>query len=607
MLIPPAWLKQSLRWAAGGALVLGFGGFFYGEYGETRSFGLSLYAALIKTLQLYVLNVAPHEMPNHAVRVAGVLAPYATASVILYALWYQASNHIAALRLRWRPATDLILGGGDTAAALMRKKKAGADGVPRIALIDRHSETAVRGAVGAGNSSADRAMQLLALHGDMRSADLHRLTQALRARRIWIMSGDDKLNLHCARQLMAAWNEKSVHARPELFIRLRDERLARAEQPPRIGGENIWQIEYIDLPKIALRVLWEKFPPRLPPRMTERFELTRQPHIAVIGDARFAQTLALHATRHWVLDEAPAHCLAITFFGLGAEQCRQQLLQRAPLLNADVTQPPSVAPLLPLATINSCTVDAADIDPASWLNAQRDAAFDAVYICCDDDAETLLAAARANTLCRVFGRDTENDSAPVPVVACLRQPDAASATSSAGEAFHRFTVFEQGIKPFTHYPGDEDDLVAQRINYLFGSDKYDANDPQLEQAINSFWRERTANEFRWSSRYAADHMEVKKTLLENYYGQQPAAMSDAAIQGLMQLEHRRFVVERLLDGWLPVTAEQMQGQSKQALRAQRLNPTLVPFDQLDIANARKDEVIVRTLAWITDTDTGKAT
>jgi len=71
-----------------------------------------------------------------------------------------------------------------------------------------------------------------------------------------------------------------------------------------------------------------------------------------------------------------------------------------------------------------------------------------------------------------------------------------------------------------------------------------------------------------------------------------------ALERLCRLEHRRFVAERLLEGWLPATEAAMRhGPSglpfKEKKSTLRVNHTLVPFGELPDQEKIKDHDLVQ--------------
>jgi hypothetical protein len=102
---------------------------------------------------------------------------------------------------------------------------------------------------------------------------------------------------------------------------------------------------------------------------------------------------------------------------------------------------------------------------------------------------------------------------------------------------------------------------------------------------------------------AADHLLVKKALLPHLVI--PVAngalekLDDLAVDFLARLEHRRFVVERLVEGWIPFSNEQPNDQPPSGLdyRGQRerlrLSESLIPFDQLPESEREKNRNYIR--------------
>ncbi|GGW54565.1 hypothetical protein [Alishewanella tabrizica] len=110
------------------------------------------------------------------------------------------------------------------------------------------------------------------------------------------------------------------------------------------------------------------------------------------------------------------------------------------------------------------------------------------------------------------------------------------------------------------------------------------------------WQSHLAPEFIWSSCSAADHLSIKIRdigfELNEYISEADKNMEELEeaiadnLEQLKELEHRRFVAERLVDGWVygPTTE-----------RALKINETMVPYKELPEKEEIKDESIVRVL------------
>ncbi len=101
------------------------------------------------------------------------------------------------------------------------------------------------------------------------------------------------------------------------------------------------------------------------------------------------------------------------------------------------------------------------------------------------------------------------------------------------------------------------------------------------------WDELPEN-VRHANRAAADHMAVKLAAIDCRIiaGSAPDfAFTDAEIEDLARMEHRRWSAERLLRGWQPGKRDDDR----------RLHPDLKPFEDLDEDGREKDRDAVRAI------------
>lgn len=110
------------------------------------------------------------------------------------------------------------------------------------------------------------------------------------------------------------------------------------------------------------------------------------------------------------------------------------------------------------------------------------------------------------------------------------------------------------------------------------------------------WQSNLESEFIWSSCSAADHLSIKIRELGfelNDYISEPdknmksleEALEDN-LEQLKELEHRRFIAERLVEGWVYGLATE---------KPLKINNTMVPYNQLSESEKMKDEALVRAL------------
>lgn len=162
------------------------------------------------------------------------------------------------------------------------------------------------------------------------------------------------------------------------------------------------------------------------------------------------------------------------------------------------------------------------------------------------------------------------------------------------------------------YPGEYSDQLGKLVHTAYkalyrtlkhGENRWDNFDTHLQEVrleASAEWLKKLSPSFMWSSRFAADQLSVKVRELgfelENFElvkGIHREVMLTEFSKSLtnnlsvmMELEHRRFVAERLIDGW------QYNDCNNKILS---LNKTLVPYEALPKEELDKDEAMIRVL------------
>lgn len=608
------------RW---GFLALGLVALLLGFFGFIAQSGWSwdrphVHDALFKTVQLFALAVSVEHLENPATQLASVLAPAATAGTLWLAFFGRILRRWQFFRLGWRPADDLFLGCGETAAAIAGRRNAGqAQGnAPRIVGLDVVTDTPLQRALREAGTRAP------VFRGDARSRDYLDAVNAGAARRVWVLTGDDLRNIAIARQVVEMRAGRSDRDETVVVVGMREPALARAQRDlwrPRPG---VARVEYFDLPRLAARRLLQAHPPGYPTLDTAA---TAPPlHLCVVGDSDYASALLVQAAMHCVCDDDPARCVQLTWVApeagarLASLHCRHPALDPA---NAGaIGQPgdPVLAGLLPLARFATLDADPAQLTPKQWLALQAQAAFSKIYVTASNDVLTRGAALRVQAVqdvCASLGRPG------VPVVACLHDRASATGLDNDGLAptVARFDALSECLAGGDAYPGERADVLAKIVHLAYDVGDVDAATAQDRARADARWAAET-DEFRWSSRAAADHVGVKLALLgvssgtarldDADPGTQPllSAMfaDEATMQRLMRIEHRRFVAERLLEGWLPLPATAQRaadnpsglaydGEGLTQKTLLRLNRTLVAFDALTDAQKQFDRRIIEAI------------
>lgn len=585
-----------------------------------------LYESGFHALQLFVVGVAPQELCTVPGRLASVLAPATAVGAAVALLGQRLVRSWRIVCLQLAPAHAIFLGGGATAASIALRMFG--RGVPprrhKIVCVDRSAGSALAAVIGELRAADAFDWRADALSGGALS-DLN----VAGAQQVWVLTGSDLCNLEIARRLLE--RRRSAHVAPAkppwLRVSVRDPRLLRAHArlDPAAGGGSLM---LFDMERIAARRLLLQHPPAIP-RVTLAGEPERPLHVAVIGDDTLAESIVEQAIAHLVHGERPADCLRVTLIGEDASAARQRLERRFPVLDAQRRFDAPLAALLPIAVLAAHDCEPTQLLPDDWRRLQQQTPFAVVYATHAVDLHAVAAALRAATLRDLDAPLWPSARSPAsarPIVACLRQGAGGEAAFLPGKrgapalpaGLSLFRIYEDSLDPDDGYPGEKQDQRAMLINLLYARTPGDlahlGHDERMALA-RSLWFDndasgmpRTPEVFRWSSRRAADHVPVKLATLGLALDLVDAAQADAAhadagpaagareaaglepaqhLAWLERLEHRRFVVERLLEGWLPddEAAADDAGRPSALREADRkrtlhLNRTLVPFERL---------------------------
>lgn len=600
------------------AFVLGFAGFMaQSNWTWSRH---DVHQSLFRTIQLFALAVSVDELRNGATQLASVLAPLATAGTVWLAFLGRIRRRWQFLLLRWRPAQILLLGCGDTAAAVVaaRGSDAAAGQGQRVVGLDPQADSAL------AKMLQGRGQRARLFRGDAQSADYLDALNAGAAANVWVLTGDDLRNIAIARRVIALRTQATVAGEAVVIVGVREPTLARAQADLWKPQPGIARIEYFDLPRIAARRLLQAHPPAWPP-LPDNDSMTPRPlHLCIVGGSDLAPSLLVHAAIHCVHDDDPARCIRLTWIVPEAEARLASLYRRYPVLDpARVAMPgaasdPVFGTMLPLARITALDADPAQFTPTRWMAAQAELPFDMVYVMAGDDLLTLAAAQRvqaAQDVCAALARPAS------PVVACLGERTAGADRKRADwpATLRQFEVLAACFAAGERYPGERGDALARIVHLAYHVGDVEAWTAQAQEAA-ARWACAT-DDFRWSSRWAADHIDVKLALLgssrvtarlhdDDAGGQRLLAemlAEEAVIQRLMRIEHRRFQVERLLEGWLPLPPQlpgavpfpsglPYDGDTALSQKSHlRLNRTLIGFDALSAAHKAFDRRIIEAI------------
>jgi hypothetical protein len=595
---------------AAAALALGFSGFM----ALSEDLGLfAIHGAALKTVQLFILNLGPADLTNWQTRVASVIAPLTTVGATMAAFSGRLKTWRQWASLQMNPAHDLYLGAGRTAAAIATSSRVAKKESRRNVGIDLNQSTSLEEAV-IGLPGC------FVLQGDAVLPATLRKINAGGAARVWVVAGDDERNISILRSLILAEGNRKVSSRGhdhELkatrrwFVDISNRDTVRLASTLFKNPKDV-AIEYFNFERIAARRLMQQFAEDVLPGLCLSPETRPILHVCVVGSSELAEAIVIQSIQQLVVSERPEHCLRLTWVSPDASESMLRLTKRTPALGDIPANDQLFAGLLPLAFTNCLDLDERNISPHEWSEAQKECSFSAVYIACNDE---LLSAGAMFRISALRDMTSAAQETPHPIVLChWNKPPSWTAEVRINALVH-FHVSSEIFRPGESYPGEHMDELAKLINASY-SLPVESGKPR-DSFVEIEWA-KLAEPMKWSSRLSADHSAVKDALIANLEDKGTNKRrtvdltQDEVEQNLIflaELEHRRFLVERLIEGWLPLATDGSHSSDGSASGLNyskqksllRLNTTLVSYSHLPEAEQTKILPSIRALpkliAW----------
>jgi hypothetical protein len=511
------------------AMGLGFIGFtkHFSALGEARS-GWDLFYL---TLQLFTLESGSVSGPvSWELEVARLLAPAVVAYTAAKALMAIFHEQIHMFRIRFIAGHVVICGLGRKGLLLARSFHH--QGY-RIIVIDQDLE----------NSEIESCKELgaIILIGNATDRELLRKARVQEARYLFSVCGSDGVNA-----------EVAVHARNLLrdqkrnplvsFIHIADLDLRNLLREKEITTQqdDAIRLEFFNIFESGAKALLNDHP-----AFTLDSEGKKEPaRLLIVGLGEMGKSLVVQAARLWQMTRAETEArLAITLVDKTASQIKESLLLDHPQLE-------KICDLDPYDIV----VESPEFQKAAFLfGSRKQSDVTAIYVCLDDDARGLSAA--LSLLHRVRGRH-------IPIIVRMTR-DAGLASllkgeDGSGEGFENLYGF--GLLDRTCTPdlllGGTHALLARAIHedYVYNQRKKG----QTSQTNRSMApRDQLPEHLKESNRRQADHIGVKLKRVNcglaplNDWDTPLHTFTPEEVERLAEMEHERWVAERLGDGWTP--------------------------------------------------------
>ncbi len=548
------------------AIALGYIGFakYFASTGETRSVWDILYV----TLQLFTLESGALSGPvGWELQAARFLAPLLAVYTAIQAVASIFREQIQMLRMRFLKGHIVICGLGRKGYLLSRAFRSRGEGV---IVIEQGTE----------NDFLIQCQQdgIMILLGNAADSVLLRQARVDRAKYVISVCGNDGTNAEIAalvHNLVSGRKGKTLSCLVHMYD-LQFYNLVR-EREMAMGELDAFRLELFNVFESGSRLLLDEYSP---------FNATSDacdlvPHILVVGVGRLGESIVVNSARTWWerrTDEGLGR-LRITLIDSQAKTKKELLCLRYPQLE-------QAAELIP----EEIDVTGPDFERAAFLfNSQGDPDVNVVYICLDDDSNALSAALtlrqrlRATTIPIVVRTAHESGLAALLKKRNIKHDSFAS--------LRPFGLLDHTCTP-EFVSGCTYEILARAFHEQYvDSERKKGSMPETDPSMVS-WEDLPEN-LRESNRNQVEHIRVKleavgcDIAVTNEWEVAPFRFSPDEAELMSQMEHERFVAERLRQGFTYAPTKDL---------AKKKSPTLVPWQELPDLEKEKDRNSVRQLS-----------
>jgi hypothetical protein len=544
------------------ALYLGYVGFakYFAALGEVRS-ALDLFYL---TLQLFPLQSGAVAPPlNWELQVARLLGPAIAAYTAVRALATLFYEQLQSLRLRFLHDHVVICGLGRMGLLLSRGFLARGE---HVVVIERDDANDYIG--------PSREQGATVLVGSATDSELLRKAGVSKATYVISVCGDDSANAEVAVRVRAMAGHQQgrmltccVHVvDPWLYSLLRERELV-------LETGRAFHLEFLNIFDRGAQILLEEYPV-----FAAKVVADYQPHVLVVGLGRMGESVVTHIARRWwsqgnLQGERPR----ITVIDLEAQRKVESLCLRYPRLEKACELNP-----------RQMDIRSPEFERATFLfTADGDCDVTAVCVCLDNDSLGLT------TGLALLQHVREHN---VPIVVRLEHERGLATLlcgteESAFQDLHGFGLLDRTCQPEMILGGTHE-ILSRAIHEDYVRRQSELGETPENNPSLVPWDELPAY-LKESNRHQADHIAAKLKAIG--YGIAPLTDWDAErlkftaqeVEQMAQMEHQRFVEERLRVGWTYASAPKSV--------ERKTSPDLVPWDELSEPAKEKDRGTVRGL------------
>jgi hypothetical protein len=399
-----------------------------------------------------------------------------------------------------------------------------------------------------------------------------------------------KARVNQAKCVIAVCDKDGTNAEVALYVRQLTERRERRalsclvhivdlqlwrllrEQELRMGKVDTFRIGFFNIYESGARALLDKYPPFKGDGQESNH------HVIVVGIGRLGESIILNTARSWRYSGSiSSGRLRITLIDKKAKNKKESLYLKYPQLE-------KVCELLPV----EIDVNSAEFEQGAFLfNQNRSCDVYIMYISLGEETTALTACLKLRERVRQL---------EIPIIVRMNLDGGLATLVRRDESenlgnVHVFPLLESTCTPDVIWGGCANEILAHAIHDDYVKKGIARGETPETNSSLVPWAA-LPESLKESNRNQAEHISLK---LERFgydfsmtsdWDPQLIEFSPDEVEEMGKMEHKRFIDERLREGW-------RYGTSKDEKRA--ISPTLVPWEKLSEEDKDKDLNTVRAI------------
>ena len=413
------------------------------------------------------------------------------------------------------------------------------------------------------------------LTGDAADPELLRRARVHKAGCVICVTGDDGTNAEIAihvRELVPTVRKKALSC----LVHIVDLQLWSylREFEMRMGKLDVFRLGFFNIYESGSRALLYKFPP------FSNDPQEREPHILIVGGGRMGESMVLNAVRRW------RHGNAASKGRLRITWVDKEARRKTDFLNLQYPQIAQICELIPVdVEVSSPAFEAGEFlfDQNGRCDVRR------VYVCPGDETAALTASLKLQKFLR---------QAAIPIIVCMNTEAGLAALftnrtnlEKDNQNIHAFPLLVNTCRPEVIWGGCTNEILAYAIHEDYITNAIRRGETQQTNPSLVPWED-LPESLKESNRNQAEHISVKlerfgyEIIMTRDWDPRVWQFSQDEVEEMAIMEHKRFIEERLRQGW-------RSGNIKD--HKKKIAATLVPYDKLSEEDKDKDRNTVKAI------------